>query len=319
MEALVASVFSAGERVLVPMAGKFSRRWAEICKVYGVDVVSIDLEPGESPSPEMMEDCLSRAASVDGVLMTQCETATGALTDLKTLCRVIRDHGRRAGRRIISCSDCISSLFIDELRKDNWGLDCAVAASQKGLLSPPGLSTVVLSDEALKRTYESAAPGYYLDLRRYYEGRLEYPFTPAVSLVGAVKGSLDGLIELGLENVWKAHRSAARSLQLVVEAAGFRPVAANQSSAVVAFWVGDVDADRVAGILRDDYGVIIAQGQQELRGKILRVSAIGKSRQEILAFAEAFSGTMTRLGRPFGLADIRPRLERALEDCHLWE
>lgn len=319
MEAVVASLFSRGDRVLVPAAGKFSRRWAEISEAYGVHVSVIDLEPGESPSPERVVAELRQTRAVDAVLLTHCETSTGGLTDLRSVCQAVRDFGRWSGKRILTCSDCTSSLCVDELRKDDWQVDCAIGASQKGLLAPPGLSFVCLNADALARMEASDMPKFYFDLRKYYHGMTEYPFTPAVSLVCAVKQSLDTLLTLGLEKVWAACRSAADGLGIVIEAAGFRKVAAHGSNAVVAFWVGDADADEIARILSEEHDIVVAQGQQDLRGRILRVSAIGKSRAEILGFARAFEATMQRVGRRFVLRDIEERLTAALEGSRLWE
>lgn len=319
MEAVVANLLRPGDRVLVPVTGKFSRRWAEICRVYGIDVIVIDLEPGEAPSAEMIEASLKRQRDIKAVLLTHCETATGSLTDLETVSMAIRDTALTLGRRILTCADCISSLAVDELRKDEWAIDCAIAASQKGLLAPPGLAFVALNGEALRWIERVSAPRYYFDLRRYFADVSRCPFTPAVSLVQAVAASIKNLLRRGLENVWAANRAGTKAVRLLIEAAGFSPLAANQSSGVTAFWTGEVDPVRVAGILHEHHGIVVAQGQQELKGRILRVSAIGKSRRQILDFAEAFEATMTHMGLKHEIEAVRPRLKHILEDCRIWE
>ena len=319
MEAVVANLLRSQDRVLVPVTGKFSRRWAEICRVYGIDVSVIDLEPGGAVSAEMIQASLRQQPNIRAVLLTHCETATGSLTDLESVSESIRDMAHRLGRRILICADCISSLAVDELRKDEWTIDCAIAASQKGLLAPPGLAFVVLNDEALRWIDRAGAPRYYFDLRKYFADVTSCPFTPAVSLIQAVAASLKNLLRHGLENVWAANRAGAEAIRLLVEAAGFSPLAANQSSAVIAFWTGGVDPERVGSILYEHHGIAVAQGQQELKGKILRVSAIGKSRRQILEFAEAFGAALTRVGLEHEIESVRPRLERILEACSIWE
>ncbi len=319
MEAVVANLLGPADRVLVPVLGKFSRRWMQICRVYGVAVSALDLKPGEAPSPEMIETGLRKNPDTKAVLLTHCETSTGSLTDLRELCAVIHSVGRALGRRILCCADCISSLLADELRQDEWEIDCVVAASQKGLLAPPGLAFVALGDEALRWIGRSSAPSYYFDLRRYREDVLHCPFTPAVSLVRAVRDSLDSLLRHGLERVWAANRAGAAALRLIIETAGFSTLASNQSNAVIAFRTDDVDPERIARILLERHGIVIARGQEELRGRILRASSIGKGPRDMLSFAEAFEATLADVGRKVEIGSIRPRLELILEDCRIWE
>jgi aspartate aminotransferase-like enzyme len=319
MEAAVTGLLSPGEAVLVPVGGKFSARWAEICMAYGVEVHPIDLEPGQPPEAGQIIESLSRSPAIRTVLLTHCETSTGSLTDVQAVAEAVVDFERSEGRTILTCVDCISSLCVDEFRKDDWHIDCAVAASQKGLLAPPGLAFVSLSDRALARIAESVLPRYYLDLSKYFEGGAEAPFTPAVSLVCAARDSLDAVLRLGLERVWRACRSSATAVTLVMEAAGFRPVAEARSSAVTAFWADGVSPEAVSRILRDKHRIMVAAGQRELKGRTLRVSAIGKAPAEVIAFAEAVEAAMAEVGRPFSLNDIRDDLNRILEDSSIWE
>jgi aspartate aminotransferase-like enzyme len=194
-----------------------------------------------------------------------------------------------------------------------------VAASQKGLLAPPGLAFAALGEEALRWIGPSSRPGYYFDLRRYYEDVSRCPFTPAVSLVRAVTDSLDSLLRHGLERVWAANRAAAAALRLIIETAGFSSLASNQSNAVIAFRTDDVDPERIARILLERHGIVVARGQEELTGKILRVSSIGKAPREMLAFAEALEAALADAGRKVEIRSILPRLELILEDCRIWE
>jgi aspartate aminotransferase-like enzyme len=319
MEAVVANLLSPGDVALVPVTGKFSARWAEICAAFDVDVERIDLKPGQSPAPDEITDSLRRHPGIQTVLLTHCETSTGSLTDVEAVAEAVGGLERSQGRNILTCADCTSSLCVDEFRKDAWHIDCAVAVSQKGLLAPPGLAFVCLSDRALGRMARSVLPRYYFDLRKYYEGGSEAPFTPAVSLVRAAKDSLDRIIGIGLKRVWKACRSSAAAVTLVMEAAGFRPVATARSGSVTAFWMDDMDPEALSGILRTKHGIMVAAGQEELKGRILRISAIGKTPSEILVFASAIEATMAEVGRPFVLARIKDRLESVLEDSSIWE
>jgi aspartate aminotransferase-like enzyme len=200
---------------------------------------------------------------------------------------------------------------------DEWGIDCAVATSQKGLLSPPGLAFVALSRRAVDRLQATASPRYYFDLRKYLEA--ETPFTPAIPLVDAAVASLDYLSGLGLEPVWHASRSGASALKLLTGAAGMKPVARRQASGVFAFWADDLDTDEIARAFEREHYIIVAQGQGELKGRILRVSPIGKSPAMLRGFATALTAVLARLGRTLDMDSIRAEFERLLEDCAIWE
>lgn len=317
MEAAVTGLLSPGDRVLVPVSGKFSRRWAGICEAHGIDAMRIELEPGEAPEPDAVTEALEADPSICAVLLTHCETSTGSLTDLEAICDAIHQIEQRSGREILTIADCITSLYVDELRMDDWGIDCAVAASQKGLLSPPGLAFVGLGKRALVRLESATSSAYYFDLRKYLSG--EPPYTPAIPLVDATLASLEYLARLGPEPVWQAGRSGAAALRLLAEAAGMKPVARRQASGVVAFWTNDLDPAQIARALEREHYIIVAQGQGELKGRILRVSPIGKSPALLRGFATALSGVLAKMGRPLDMDGFKPEFDRLLEDCTIWE
>jgi len=317
MEAAVAGLLSPGDKVLVPVSGKFSLRWAGICDACGIDVKRIELEPGEAPDADGIVSALEADPAICSVLLTHCETSTGSLTDLKAICDAVHRLEQRRGREVLTIADCITSLYVDELRMDDWGIDCGVAASQKGLLSPPGLAFVSLGERALARLESAASSAYYFDLRKYLNG--ETPFTPAIPLVDATLASLEYLAGLGLEPIWQAGRSGAAALRLLAEAAGMKPVARRQASGVVAFWTGDLDTTKIARALEREHYIIVAQGQAELKGRILRVSPIGKSPAMLRGFATALSGVLARMGRTLDMDVTRAEFDRLLEDCAIWE
>jgi aspartate aminotransferase-like enzyme len=318
MEALVANLLAPGDRVLVPVAGKFSRRWAEICETYGVEASRLELAAGESPSPELVADALRRNPSAAAVLLTHCESSTGALTDLGAVAAAVRDVEAAVGRPILVCVDAVTSLCVDPLSQDAWGIDAAVGASQKGLLAPPGLAFVTVNARAREAAGRVRRPRYYFDLARYLDAPRP-PFTPAVPVVLAVRACLAHILGLGLEKVWKANAAAASALRAVVCAAGLKAVATRQSGGVVGFWTAPLEADPIARALRADHGIVIGGGQDDLKGKVLRVSGIGKGREDILFFAGAFWAVMSALGHRFDRSQVASSLERILEDTRIWQ
>jgi aspartate aminotransferase-like enzyme len=319
MEAAVVNLFSPGDRVVVPVSGKFSARWAEICEAHGIEVHRIDLEPGRAPQPAEVVQHIEAAGPVAGVLLTHCETSTGSLTDVAAVCEAVDEAGKRRGNRLVACVDCVTSLAIDEFRMDDWCVDCAIGASQKGILGPPGLAFVAANAFAVTQMARARGPRYYFDLRKYFEDTARPPFTPAIPLVRSVRDSVEALLDLGHPAIWRAYRASAAAIRLVVEAAGFRPMAASQAGAVVAFYLDGVDAGSLARMLAERYGMVVAQGQGNLRGEILRVSVIGKGPGEIREFARAFASAAEDVGRSVRLEEIETRLERLIEDTSIWE
>jgi len=318
MEAAVVNHFAPGDRVLVPVGGKFSRRWAEICGAYGVEASRLDLGCGESPGPERIAEALGREPVISGVLLTQCESSTGALADIQSAAAAVRECERRAGREILVVVDAVTSLCVDPLESDRWGVDVAVGASQKGLLGPPGLAFVAVGERARAAWARASRRAYYFDLARYL-GSPRPPFTPSVPVVLAVLESLKRILGLGLGRVLAANAASARALGAVVRAAGLAPVAASSSAGVVAFWTGEAGADSIRLELRRDHGIVVAGGQDQLAGKALRVSGIGKTAGEIAVFAGAFADVLNKLGWPFDRSKLPGNLGEMLEETRIWE
>ncbi len=321
MEAAILNLRAGLKRVLIPVCGKFSRRWKEICDTFGVPASIIEYRAGESPETAEIISSLETEEQINAVLLTHCETSTGALTDLKEVANAIYDFEKLSGREILTCVDCVSSFCVDELRKDEWGIDCVIGASQKGLLSPAGLSFVSLSERCWRIVEGSPPLSYYFDLRKYERASLQgtTPFTPPISIIRSVDAALGWIIQRGIENLWKDASTAASAIRTTVEACGFRIVARKGSNAVVAFWMDDFNASKLAGVLLNERGIYIAQGQEELLGKILRVSPIGKTATQIKTFARAFAEVVNRLGREVNACEIESKVSEILGGSRLWE
>ena len=322
MDAVVGSLFAEGDEVLVPGMGKFSRRWADICGAYGIKVHVLEVEAGRSPTPEDVRWALVQNDSISGLLLTHCETSTGALTDLKGISETVATL-EKAGRVILRVADCVSSFCVDELKMDEWGLDCVISASQKGLLSPAGLSIIAVGGRAAAAMERVPARGYYLDLRKYFARsfRSSTPFTPALSLLYAVGAALDRIMEAGLESVLDWNRRAAQAVILAIEDARFATLAERQSSAVIAFRVGDAGAERICDAMAEK-GIYLARGQGQLHGKVLRVSPIGKTRRELVDFAGALvetqAGSRTNEAVGLRIAKLTTRIEDMLKGRDIW-
>lgn len=273
MEACVVNILSKGDKALVVRGGKFGERWAEICKVYGVEVIPIDVEYGKAVDPELIRSSLKRHKDIKAVFTTQSETSTGILCDIETIARIVKESGA------LMVVDAISALGVHPLLVDDWGIDLAVTGSQKGCMLSPGLAFVCVSPTAMKASEKSDLPKYYWDFREMQKNLKDAttPFTPAVSLIRAVKVAIDMIKDEGIENVWQRHARLAHATREAVKALGLELFAGEYSSNVLTAVKSPSGFNTAAFLkkLQDKYGIFLAGGQDELKGKIFRIGHMG--------------------------------------------
>ncbi len=273
MEAGACSLLSPGDTAVFVNAGKFGERWGEICRAYGVEAVEVKVEWGDPVDPGSIVTSLLGRKGIKVVFVTQSETSTGVLHDVKEIARAVRENSDA-----LIVVDGITSVGALELRTDAWGIDVVITGSQKGLMIPPGLSFITLSDRAWKRTEQSTLPKYYLDLRRAKKalGQNETPWTPAVTLLVGLDMALGMIRQEGIESVWQRHALMAGAIRAGCGALGLRLLAKTPSNALTAVWIPtELDARKFSQTLKQAYGVTVAGGQGHLKGKIFRISHLG--------------------------------------------
>lgn len=272
MEAAVANVVAPGEKSLAIAGGKFGERWAKLLEAYGLPQETLELEWGRSVDPAEVARRLDADPSIRNLFATHSETSTGALHDVPALARLTRPRGVRL------VVDAVTSLGVHEVRQDEWGVDVMVCGSQKGLMLPPGIATVSLAPWAADAIEASRSPRFSFDLRRARKSAPlgETAFTPPVSLVLALEESLAMMEEEGLERVFARHREVARATREGAVGLGFGGFAASPSNAITALTppAGHAVPDLVQR-LRETHGMVVAGGQDRLKGKILRVGHMG--------------------------------------------
>ena len=271
MESALVNLCSPGERVCVVTAGAFGDRWASIAGALGCEVDRLSYEWGESPSADDLASRLSeREARV--VLMTQSETSTGVVADVRGLAAAASRGGA------VSVVDAVSSLGAVPLETDGWSVDVVVSGSQKALMSPPGLALVSVSQRA--RDARGTLPRFYFDWERTRKAQeiLDAAFTPAVSLVRGLDVALGLLLDAGLEAAFERHVRLGRACREGIKAMGLELFSPDDDSAAVVTAVRmpeGVDAGALLLLLRDRHGVTLAPGQGPLKGKIFRIGHIG--------------------------------------------
>ncbi|HEY6836146.1 MAG TPA: alanine--glyoxylate aminotransferase family protein [Gaiellaceae bacterium] len=273
MESAVANLCSPGDPVLVVSAGYFGERWAKLAKAYGADVDQLRYDWGEIPSADDVASRLSERAAT-AVFLTQSETSTGVVSDLQPLGAAARAAGA------LTVVDAISSLGAVPLETDAWAIDVVAAGAQKALMTPPGLAMVSASEAAWEKSTTATSPSYYFDweITRKGQSTLDAPVTPPVSLVAGLNVALGIILEQGLDAAFERHIRLGRACREGVKGMGLELFSPDDDSSAVVTAVrapDGIDSDELVLLLRDRYGVTLAPGQGDLKGKIFRIGHIG--------------------------------------------
>jgi aspartate aminotransferase-like enzyme len=298
MDAAVCNLFSRGEKVLTLNAGKFGERWTKIAKAYELNVVEITATfPGATIEASRIEKAVKENPDAKGILFQASETSTGVVMPTQEICKIAHAAG------ILSICDAITACGVFDLPMDAWNIDVLITGSQKALMIPPGLAMIALSDRAWKATETSKLPRFYFDLARERKNlaKNQTAWTPAISLIQGLQEALRMIQEEGLQNVFKRHDLLARATRNAVAALGLELLSNAPSNAVTAVKIPALikDGKAVNKIMRDKYGVTIVGGQDELEGKIIRLSHIGFcDKFDIVTGISALELVLNELGYP---------------------
>ncbi len=299
MEASVSNIISPGDKVITVNGGKFGERWGQICRAYGADVDEIMLEWSTPVPPGEIEKRLTD--DVKAVYITLSETSTGVLTDVKSIARLV---GKTNAVVVV---DTISGVVADDIRTDEWGVDIAVGGSQKGLMIPPGLGFASVSGKAWKLAEESKSPKYYFSFAKAKKSlaKFDNPFTPAVTLIRAMRESLSMIREAGLENLLATYAKFARAIRAAAEALNLEMFAKSPANCVSAIKVPEgIDGQEIVKVLREEMGVTFAGGQESLKGKVIRIATMGYQTQfDIVTAVSALEAGLKKMGHAFNPGD----------------
>ncbi|HEY5349947.1 MAG TPA: alanine--glyoxylate aminotransferase family protein [Candidatus Lustribacter sp.] len=276
LEAAMTNMFGAGEKVLCCPVGVFGERFAEIARTWGIDVEILPTTWGHGVDARALEARLAADTKreIKGVILTHNETSTGVQNVMGALADAIRAHGAYV------LVDSVSGLAASEFAMDAWGFDVVVAASQKALGVPPGLSMVAVSPRAWEKMARANAPRYYFDLRkgREFAAIGQTPATPPVAQCFALDVALDRYAETGPAAVWARHDRYTRAIVAAAETMGLELFAQPgvRSVTVTAICVpAGIDGDVVRKAMRVERGFVLGGGQARLAGKIIRIGTMG--------------------------------------------
>jgi len=300
MEAAVINLLSPGDTALTIQGGKFGERWTELCQAYGINTEIINVEWGRAVEPAEIGKRLKANPRIKAVFATLCETSTGVANDIEAIGGVVKNTNA------VLVIDAISGLGAIDLKTDGWFCDAVVSGSQKGLMLPPGLGFISVSPKAWKLAESSKCPKYYFSLIQAKKAldKTDTPFTPAITLIIALCEALKMIKQDGLENVFSRHRKMADATRAAVKALGLELFAPGAPSDVVtaAKVPANIDGEKLVKAMRDTYGVTIAGGQSELKGKVIRIAHMGYIEEsDIIAGIACLEKVLAQMGYKFNL------------------
>jgi len=295
MEATVVNCIGKDDRVIVIEGGKFGERWTELNKQIGAEVIVVPVEWGRAVAADTIQQLLEKDKTIKAVFATHCETSTGVTADIQALAAVVKQHAA------VLVVDAISSLGAIDLQMDVWNIDVVVSGSQKGLMLPPGLGFIGLSKKAWALVEKCENPRYYFDLRLAKKAlaKGDTAFTPAITLIIALAQVLQHMRQEGLQTVFSRHRTLANATRQAMKAIGLELLApAAASDAVTAVKVPEgIDGAKLVKTMRDEYGVAIAGGQAQLKGKIFRIAHMGFiSKDDLLLCFKTLEEVLMKMG-----------------------
>jgi len=301
MVGAVNNFFNHGDRVLVINGGKFGERWTEICQAYGLQVEEIIVEWGYAVKPDMVEKRLKKGKDIKGVFVQASETSTGVYHDIKALASIVKKY-----EDTLFIVDAVSALVAHDLRTDEWGIDIMVAGSQKGVMLPPGLAFVSVSEKAWAKAEKSKLPKFYFNFKKERQNlaKNQTNFTSPVTLIIGLNASLKMLKAEGLKNVFKRHERLANVIRTAVQSLGLelysKESPSNSVTAILA--PPGIDGQAVYKNLREKYGITAAGGQDKARGKIFRIAHLGYSdRFDIITAIAGIEMVLKGMGHPVKL------------------
>ncbi len=299
MEAGIINTLSKGDQVICGENGKFGERWVQVAQAYGLNVKIVKADWGQPLNPNEFKMILEKDTDkkIKAVILTHSETSTGVINDLKAINNEVKNHGKA-----ITIADCVTSLGACNIPMDEWGIDVIASGSQKGYMIPPGLSFVAMSKRAWEANALSDLPKFYLDLRQYLKTieKNSNPFTPAINLYFALEASLTMMQTEGLDNIFNRHARHQKATQEGIKAMGLNLFTKEEfgSPAITAVKPENIDAESIRKVMKDNFDILLAGGQDHLKGKIFRIGHLGfVNDRDIISVISSLESSLDKIGK----------------------
>ncbi|MDY7100044.1 MAG: aminotransferase class V-fold PLP-dependent enzyme [Actinomycetota bacterium] len=308
-EMAITNTLSAGDKVLVLESGRFAIGWGEMARSCGADVEILPGTPRHPVDPAAVEARLAAdtGREIRAVLVVQIDTASSVHNDIAAI-RAAMDAADHPALLLV---DCIASMGCVPYEMDAWGVDVTVAASQKGLMVPPGLGFVWANGRAHEANRTAGLRTAYWDWTpRAGEGAhyLRYCGTPPVQMLWGLREALDMIAEEGLENVWARHATLAGAVRAAIDAwsapAGLEPFVAEpsaRSNAVTTVLTGSIDAEHLRKVCEVEAGLTLGLALAGDHGPAFRIGHMGHLNPPmILGTLGTIEAGLAAIGAPTG-------------------
>ena len=281
-EAAFSNVLSRGDKVLVLQSGRFAIGWGEMASMMGAEVEVLPEALSNAVDPAKVEARLKKdkAHAIKAIFVVQIDTASGVVNDIAAIAKAIK----AAGHPALLLADVVASLGCMPFEMDAWGVDVAVAGSQKGLMTPPGLGFVAAGERAASVHKTAGMRTMYWDWS-FRDGELSYHKycgTPPEHLLFALRKSLDMLFAEGLDKAFHRHALLAEATRrAVAKWAEGQVLAFNieepkaRCNSVTNVLVKGRDPQPILDYAREKCGVVLGVGLGELSGKAFRIAHMG--------------------------------------------
>lgn len=298
MEASVSNIIGEGEKAIFVNGGKFGERWGELIKTFGGIPLEIKKEWGTPPDVEEIVKLIRLHPDVKAVYLTHSETSSGTVTDVKSIAQEVK---RISDALIII--DGITSVGAIELKMDEWNLDIVITGSQKGLMIPPGLAFIAVSEKAWGKIEKTNNRAFYFSLKKAKKALEtgDTPWTPAISLVIGANEALKLIQKEGIENIWKRHLKLANGIRKGITALELKLMSKNPSNAITAVFLPDgINYKEFNDTLKYEFGITVAGGQEQYKGKLFRISHLGYYDEfDMVTMISALEMTLRKVGYKF--------------------
>ncbi|MBF0585896.1 alanine--glyoxylate aminotransferase family protein [Prosthecochloris sp. N3] len=313
MEAAVSSCFQRGDKLITVNGGKFGARWTSLARIFTGNCIEEMVPWGEAVTPERILELLKAHPDTKGVCLTHSETSTGTASDIQTLCSLIREHSDA-----LILIDGITAIGAHEFHFDEWGADICITGSQKGLMMPPGLALVAVSERAQQIIDALDTTQFYLSLKKALASHAgdDTPFTPAVSLIIGLSQALKMIRREGIEQIWNRHERLSAACRKGCEALGMRLFSSSPSFAVTPAWLPEgIDWEEFNASLKVNNGITIAAGQDDYKGRIFRISHLGYYDElDMLTVIGGIERALAEVGHDFTIGAGVTAVQTALID-----
>ncbi len=294
MEAATVNTVPPGGKAIVLNAGYFADRWAKICKAYGINVVNLETEWGHPVDPQTVENALKANPDAACVMGTLSETSTGTGHPVEAIGKIV------AKSDAVFAVDGISGVGAMECHTDKWGIDILCVGSQKALMLPPGLAFIAVSDKAWAKIDAFDSKSFYFNLKTARKKAKEFdtPFTPAHTLILALRAALKMIQTEGIENVWDRHRRLSEACQAGIKALGLELFSSRPAEGLTAFNVpAGLKDSQIRNALTAKFGITTVGGQDKLKGHIIRVGHMGYTDElDVISGLAALEMVLSELG-----------------------